>query len=139
MNKLLPLLAIGAGLFLLSRSAQGSEIVERILDGICKVESSCSPYWGYRFHPDGVSYGFYGLTRGAVTTVGIDWNRLTHLKGEAGRQLQREAARRYLLYLYNRLHNWDLAIQAYHGGIGNILRGKRYYSYLKKVKRYAGL
>ncbi len=139
MNKLLPLLIAGAGLLLLSRSAFGSETVERILDGICKVESSCSPYWGYRFHPDRVSYGFYGLTRGAVTTVGIDWNRLIHLKGEAGRQLQREAARRYLLYLYNRLHNWDLAIQAYHGGLGNVLRGKRYYKYLNKVKHYAGL
>ena len=133
MNKLLPLLIAGAGLFLLSRSAQATDI-ERILDGICKVESSCNPRWYFRYHPDGVSFGAYGLTKGAVLSVGGSWERV-----KRDLSYQREIAKRYLLSLYNRLHDWNLAIMAYHGGIGNVLRGKRYYSYLRKVKRYAGL
>lgn len=108
--------------------------LEKLLDGICKMESSCSSRWAYSYHPDGVSYGLYGLTRGAVETVGMDWEAV-----KRSTKLQREAARRYFLKMYKIFKDWDLAIQAYHLGPGNVKRGKRAYTYLRKVKSYAGV
>jgi hypothetical protein len=136
MNRALPLLAVAGALLFLSRrsTAQGSSYIEKLLDGICRVESSCSPYWAHRYHPDGVSYGLYGLTKGAVRSVGMDWEAV-----KRSTSLQREAARRYLLKMYSLFHDWDLAIQAYHLGPGNVKRGRRDYNYLRKVKSYAGV
>jgi len=137
MSKALPLLmAVGALLFLSrSSTAQGSsQYIEKLLDGICRVESSCSPYWAHRYHPDGVSYGLYGLTRGAVESVGMDWGAV-----KRSTSLQRAAARRYLLKLYSIFKDWNLAVQAYHLGPGNVRKGRRAPSYLNKVLKYAHL
>jgi len=145
MNKsLLPLVAAGA-LFLLSKSSHAvgsstlpsgtsTSYIDKILNGICKVESSCNSYWAHRYHPDGVSFGLYGLTKGAVRSVGMDWEAV-----KRSTSLQREAARRYLIKMYSLFKDWDLAIMAYHLGPGNIKRGRRDYNYLRKVKRYAGI
>ncbi|SNR83281.1 transglycosylase SLT domain-containing protein [Desulfurobacterium atlanticum] len=112
----------------------GKSYLEKLLDGICKMESSCSSRWAYSYHPDGVSYGLYGLTRIAVKDVGMNWEDV-----KRSTRLQREAARRYLLKMYKIFKNWDLAIQAYHLGPGNVKKGKRAYTYLRKVKSYAGV
>jgi hypothetical protein len=125
----------GALLFITSKAfAANEKEVENLLNGICKVESSCNPYWAHRYHPDRVSYGLYGLTKGAVRAAAMDWEAV-----KRSISLQREAARRYLLKMYSLFKDWDLAIQAYHLGPGNVKRGHRDYNYLRKVKRYARL
>jgi len=146
MSKALPLLIAVGALLLLSRNStaqgsssllpgtSGSNYVDKILKGICKVESSCSPYWAHRYHPDGVSYGLYGLTKGAVESVGMDWEAV-----KRSTSLQREAARRYLLKMYSLFQDWNLAIQAYHLGPGNVQKGRRVPNYLNKVLKYAGI
>ena len=118
---------------IIRQEARREGIPECILLGIAKAESSLNPYWFYRYHPDGVSFGAFGLTRGAVKTIGMNW--------EAVKQsiiLQARASARYLKWLYRRLKNWDLAIQAYNIGIGNVRKGRRNYTYLRRVKRLGG-
>ncbi|WP_456484780.1 hypothetical protein [Desulfurobacterium sp.] len=140
MNKILLLLPLfflfrnSAAATSAGAAAPSTSYLEKLLNGICKMESSCSSRWAYSYHPDGVSYGLYGLTRGAVETVGMDWEAVKRLTS-----LQREAARRYLLKMFHIFHDWDLAIQAYHLGPGNVKRGKRAYTYLRKVKSFAGV
>ncbi|WP_456465526.1 transglycosylase SLT domain-containing protein [Desulfurobacterium sp.] len=140
MNKILLLLPLfflfrnSAAATSAGAAAPSTSYLEKLLNGICKMESSCSSRWAYSYHPDGVSYGLYGLTRGAVETVGMDWEAV-----KRSTSLQREAARRYLLKMFNIFHDWDLAIQAYHLGPGNVKRGKRAYTYLRKVKSFAGV
>ena len=152
MRKAFPWLLLGLGLlFFLKRNpnakalntpdiketirqeARRYSVPECILLGIAKVESSLNPKWFYRYHPDGVSYGAFGLTRGAVKTIGMNWEEV-----KKDLRLQARASSAYLRWLYNRLKNWDLAIQAYNIGIGNVLRGKRNYNYLTRVKRFGG-
>ena len=124
----------GALLFLSSRSSRATteNYVEKLLNGICKVESSCSRRWAFRYHPDKVSFGLYGLTKGAVRSVGMNWEAV-----KRSTSLQREAARRYLLKMYSMFKDWNLAIQAYHLGPGNVKRGGRDYNYLRKVLNFA--
>ncbi len=142
--KNLPIILLGAlGLFLLTRAkeqdiytlikevAKQEGVPECILLGIARAESSLNPKWFYRYHPDGVSYGAFGLTKGAVKTIRMDWESV-----KRDLRLQAIASARYLKWLYNRLKNWNLVIQAYNIGIGNVLKGKRNYSYLKRVKKY---
>jgi len=102
-----------------------------ILKGIAYAESGMSPAWFFRYHPDGVSFGAFGLTRGAVSHMGGDWERVRR-----DLSYQAEMAAKYLRWLYDKLRSWDLAIQAYNLGLGNIQKGKRNYAYLAKVKRY---
>ncbi|WP_457678660.1 transglycosylase SLT domain-containing protein [Thermovibrio sp.] len=129
--RMFPLLVAGGVLLLLSSRSSGADI-DKILDGICRVESSCNPYWAHRYHSDKVSYGLYGLTKGAVESVGMNWEAV-----KRSTTLQREAARRYLFRMYSIFKDWDLAIQAYHLGPGNIKRGRRDYNYLRKVLSFA--
>ena len=139
MNKLLPLIAVGGVLLLLTKSSKAeTEVTAAIreaavrynvppsyLYGICKTESSCSQNWAYRFHPDGVSYGLFGLTRYVAPVPLPDI------------QKQANYAAAYLRKCYDTFKGWNLAIQAYHLGIPAVKRGKRDYSYLKRVLSFS--
>lgn len=152
MKKVFPWILLGLGLlFFLKRNSSAKalntpnikEIIrqearrysvpECILLGIAKAESSLNPKWFYRYHGDRVSYGAFGLTKGAVKTIGMDWESV-----KRDLRMQARASAVYLRWLYNRLKNWDLVIQAYNIGIGNVLRGRRNYAYLTRVKKYGG-
>jgi len=106
-------------------------VPECILRGIAYAETSMNPFWFFRYHLDGVSYGAFGLTKGAVRHMGGDWERV-----KRDLSYQAEMSAKYLRWLYDRLKSWDLAIQAYNIGIGNVRRGRRNYTYLTKVKRF---
>ncbi len=106
-------------------------VPECILRGIAHAESGMNPSWFFRYHPDGVSFGAFGLTRGAVRHMGGDWNRV-----QRDLSYQAEMSAKYLRWLYDRLKSWDLTIQAYNIGIGNVKRGRRNPAYLRKVKRF---
>ncbi|RUM27732.1 MAG: hypothetical protein DSY42_09540 [Aquifex sp.] len=114
---------------IIRKEAKREGVPECILLGIAKTESGLDPRWFYRYHPDGVSYGAFGLTRGAVKTTGMNWNAV-----KSSVILQARASAKYLKWLKSKLGSWDLAIQAYNIGIGNVLRGRRNYAYLRKVK-----
>ena len=118
----------------LAEDRKGSDFIDKVLHGICMAESGCSSRYAYSYHPDGISYGLYGLTEEAVKDAGMNWEAV-----KRSTSLQKEAARRYLLKMYKVFGNWNLAIQAYHLGPGNVLKGKRDYNYLSRVKHYAGL
>jgi len=139
MNKLLPLLVAGGALLLLTKSSKAeTEVTAAIreaavrynvppsyLYGICKTESSCNLNLAYRFHPDGASYGLFGLTR-YVAPVPLP-----------NIQKQANYAAAYLRKCYGTFKSWNLAIQAYHLGIPAVKRGKRAPRYLRKVLSFS--
>ncbi|NPB04513.1 MAG: lytic transglycosylase domain-containing protein [Thermotogae bacterium] len=115
----------------IKRASSGYGVPECILRGIVYAETGNNPKWFFRYHPDGVSFGAFGLTKGAVSHMGGDWNRI-----QRDLSYQAEMSAKYLRWLYDRLRSWDLAIQAYNIGIGNVQKGRRNYTYLTRVKRF---
>ncbi len=102
------------------------------LYGIAMTESSLLPKWAFSYHPDGVSFGIYGLTKYALKDIGMSFNEVKNSV-----EKQTEATAKYLRKLYKTLKNWNAVIQAYHIGIGNYRRGKRARAYLNRVLKFS--
>ena len=104
----------------------------KYLYGIAMTESSILPKWAFSYHPDGRSFGIYGLTSVALRDIGMSMDQIKNSV-----DAQTKASAKYLKRLYRALGDWNKAIQAYHIGIGNVRRGRTATRYLNKVLRYA--
>ncbi|TCK06351.1 hypothetical protein [Phorcysia thermohydrogeniphila] len=121
-----------------------------VLWGICMTESGCSREYLRSMHPDGKSFGLFGLTNGALQDALNEYNPLPGFRrtidkvsDERAIYLQAEAAAKYLHALRTkyghpyRIHTLFDAIQAYHVGPTAYRWGRRAPGYLDKVLAYA--
>jgi len=108
--------------------------VEKILDAIKTVESRGAKQ--LYPHPDGVSYGYYGLTESAVLDLIIYKKVSIKEKIIEALQIYSETLQKFLAYKYLELMKerynctWLEAAGYYHGG-----DAERRNKYIQKIKR----